>query len=565
MTWRLLQGGLFALAITLFFTGQNTELTNKIFGSGGGGADAEDLFSRNALLIALCAMVFFGMFYWKFGQWQPNELKPERFPVHPPRAFTTPAQYHSWALFYGLIHVLIFLIVLYLPEILSLLITIIDNYLPESFQTILEMNSSNQLSPEGQGGWYNLALSVAIFAFYIKSELEARMRAIFHRRAMIPREAENMFHRLRRDFFKQPGGEAADIRAFLDRSAQDPEMPEYFEFELVVDTQQHLQRRMELLPRAEFILWRLRQRGFGQNIDQILDDHETEFQKIVSDVQPLRDIALKVNEQLMEILNVFRDLDVALCTDKRARELGFKKLFDDLDDIMIVPRNGETISKIPVSRLDDVAFRLKQEISELSPRLAAINEIRFGASTHREKRTVSLEEVVTALSNQIHTVIRGLAPLCECGLNAVDDSLSEQSAKVGSITDRTLAFSICAALSASVQTDRKFFSALSLPVEEPPIQLHQEAAFLIVTPVAMYLIFLTLAPEIPAIKPIFDFATWLAFGCWMIIAPIMMGYYHGGALASLRSEEKTSPFSLLDSIWGFRRCLVCYFDRCLCN
>lgn len=551
---------LVVIAVSLFHTGMSPDTLEKLFQYPlnllNETRRAQSTNTINLWLTIVSCVIVFGFFIWRFGQWRVGDKTPQGFPLHPPRSFTTSMQYFSWAFLYGAVMVTAFLICVYIPEFVSKLLALLNLFLPQQFAQNIDLASLSDaaagFADRGQGHVYFLGFGLTILGLFGTNALEGMLRAFFHRRAMIPREAENIFSALRVDFHRKPIPDRDAIAAFLVHSRHDPDMPTYHDFELQLGVEQALQNRLELLPRTEFMLWRLKQRGFSKSINQRLTQYEDEIEALSNEVNGLRAVAIDVKRQLIQVLDGFAAIEAA-ALDGQAGGPVISEEMAILRRVAGTAPEDDRITDIPVSLLDDVALALKGAIARLGDRLSALNAAQTPAAGHNAGDILT---EAARLRRQLDALTAGLTPLCQFGLETIDASLSEKQPRLRDLCDRVLAFSVCAALSASTRPDMEFFEDLGLHPDMNFIRFHPgRAAFVVVVPMLFYFGVLVLMGDMQFDPSFFVIDLWLVLGTWMIAGSVLYGCYHGSAVASLKSERRfhrtRADFRLVDCVSAY--------------
>lgn len=554
MIWRLTSAALFAVALLIYMVGLKPEVFGEafVFNSnylGRFSAQGQSVGDWNYTLTLACSLFVFIWYVRRFGRWRNEDKTPRGFPVHPPRSFTTSTQYTSWAFFYGIVSVIAFLIAVFAPEFVRNILTLLDLFLPDQIDLSTLIDNAGKIPGRDQSHIYFLGFGMTLLGLFSATSFEGNLRNFFHRRAMIPREAENIFSDLKIDFHRKPIQDHKSVRDFIEFSRCSPEMPTYFDFELQVSIRQEVQNRLELLPRTEFMLWRLKQRGFSRAVDQRLDRHSKEIEKFEGDVASLRSAAMDANQKLTKVVEGLSKIDTASRGDGRVFDAS-----DELQDFQRaakVDSAGWQVSEIPVSRLDDVAASLGGAIQTMGERLNTPPPREYGAP-----RSGGLGPGPSHASIDVETVVSGLTPLCKFGLEAIDENLSEKQPKLRDLCDSILAFSICTALSASTRPDIEFLEDLGLQPRTRIVRFHLNRALAMVfAPLVFFLAILVLLGHMELDPDFFVLEIWLVLGGWMIGGSILHGSYHGSAIASLRSERRLrqgeTSFTLLDCLSAY--------------
>jgi len=564
MLWKILSACVFVLALLLLWTGSSQELMDTVFQFPtdvlGATSQGQSEAFTNHMLTLVAVVLVFAFYVHRYGRWRVGQKTPRGFPLHPPRAFTTSVQYTSWATLYGLVMVTALLIIVYLPEFSSNVLTLFGQFLPPQLGLDRLSAEAGNLAVGGRNHVYFVGAGLTILLLFAGTPAEGVLRAFFHRRAMIPREAETLFSQLKHDFHRKPIRDADAVAEFLEHSRHDPEIPEYHAFEMQLDVRAALENRLELLPRTEFMLWRLTQRGFTAAIDRKLDRHAPEIASLVEEVVRLRGVARGVNRQLVQVLDGYRAVAAAAVAEDRSG-VAADAFADDMArfrEIAETPPDAERIEEIPVSRLDNMATELKAAISRLGDKLGQANAA-FAAQAADGDQQAGGDAAAPAerLRRQLDALIAGFTPLCDFGLETIDEALSERQPLLRDVCDRTLAFAICAALSASTRPDTHFFRDLGLDPQIQFVRFHPGRAAIMVTgTLAAFLALVVMLGMGADLQPdFFVIDKWLILGGWFIVGSILYGCYHGSAVASLRTENSRrrgqGEFRLLDCLSAF--------------
>lgn len=565
MLWKILSAGVFVLALLLVRTGSSQQLMDRVFQFPtdvlGATSQGQSEAFTNLMLTLVAIILVFAFYVHRYGRWRVGQKTPRGFPLHPPRAFTTSVQYTSWATLYGLVMVTALLIIVYLPEFSSNVLTLFGLFLPANFGLDRLSAEASNLAVGGRNHVYFVGAGLTILMLFAGTPAEGVLRAFFHRRAMIPREAETLFSQLKHDFHRKPIHDADTVAEFLEHSRHDPEMPVYHVFEMQLDVQAALENRLELLPRTEFMLWRLTQRGFTAAIDRKLDRHAPEIASLVEEVVRLRGVARGVNRQLVQVLDGYRAVAAAAVAEDGSG-IAADAFADDMArfrEIAAMPPDAERIEQIPVSRLDNMASELQSAISRLGDKLGQANAAFAAQEADDDQRPGGDTAAAQAerLRRQLDALIAGFTPLCDFGLETIDEALSEKQPLLRDVCDRTLAFAICAALSASTRPDTQFFRDLGLDPQIQFVRFHPGRAAIMVTGTLLAFLALVVMLGMGAdLQPdFFVIDKWLILGGWFIVGSILYGCYHGSAVASLRTEHSRrrgqGEFRLLDCLSAF--------------
>lgn len=612
MVWRCLWIPVVALAGFLIYVGRSPEWTGTLFTMpsnvlGWTGTTLQQSV-QDMFLTGACTLGIFLYFYSRFNAWPRFGQTPEVFPDHQPRFFTTWMRYSAWASFYGALMSGLFLLIVFAPEFVTKVVVLLEFVFPGN--PLLNKLGPDMIQGQGRDHLWFLGAGLLVTVFFAKSDFEGQLRGFFQTRAMIPHEAVRIFAQLERDFFTKPLvdedlGEVdhaeleGRVRNFLRDSAADRHMPTYYDFELEVRPEQALQRRLELLPRVEFMLWRLKQREFSAEVDHELVNHEDKLEQIEKSLVPLRETVLGINGQLAMALEGLRAIEDAAAQIAAGFSEENRRVAEGLGAYARVraatglPGGNDRIRDIPVSRLDDVAEALDEELDALGGRLAALNtsafgalqEIAPGADAAPAESVIQLFEAVTELRSQLQALLAGLTPLCGFGLKSIDDSLAEREKLVRLVAGQVLGFAICIALAASHQPDHRFFARLGLWPRLGSVRLRTDRAIWIVSiQLGLYVAlvfmirYLMDAGFMEQVQEIFpesafldwymtllhnsswaaksmNVMMWLIFGSWFIAWPLLHGCYHGSALASLRElragSDRPPDFRLTEGIVAY--------------
>lgn len=563
---------------------------------------------QDMFLTGACTLGIFLFFYSRFNAWPRLGQTPEVFPDHQPRFFTTWMRYIAWASFYGALISALFLLIVFAPKFVTKVVMLLEFVFPGN--PLLNRLGPNMMSGAGRDHLWFLGAGLLVAVFFAKSDFEGQLRGFFQTRAMIPHEAVRIFAQLERDFFTKPLVDPAlaeidraelegRVRCFLRDSAADRHMPTYYDFELAVQPEQALQRRLELLPRVEFMLWRLKQREFSAEVDFELVNHEDKLAQIEKSLVPLRETALRINAQLAMALEGLRAIEDAAAqitagasgeSPRAAEGLG---AYARVRAATGLPGETDRVREIPVSRLDDVAEALDEELDALGGRLAALNtsafgalqEVAPGADAVPAESVIRLFEAVTELRGQLQALLAGLTPLCGFGLKSIDDSLGEREKLVRLAAGQVLGFAVCIALAASHQPDRGFFARLGLWPRLGAVRFRTDQAIWVVSKqlflfaglvfLIRYLMdadfmdrvrgvlpesellnrYMTLLPDSSGQSAPINVMIWLSLGSWFIAGPLLHGCYHGSALASARElrvgSERPRDFRLTEGLVAY--------------
>jgi hypothetical protein len=612
MVWRGLWILVVALAGFLFYVGRSTDWAGTLFTMPsnvlGWTSTTLQQSVQDMFLTGACTLAIFLYFYSRFNAWPRVGQTPDVFPDHQPRFFTTWMRYSAWASFYGALMSALFLLIVFAPEFVRKVVVLLEFVFPGN--PLLNKLGPDVMTGQARDHLWFLGAGLLVTVFFAKSEFEGQLRGIFQTRAMIPHEAVRIFAQLERDFFTKPLvdpdlGEVdlaeleGRVKNFLRDSAADRHMPTYHDFELEVPREQVMQRRLELLPRVEFMLWRLQQREFSAEVDCELINHEDKLAQIEKSLVPLRETALGINAQLARALDGLRAIEDAATQIAAGVATGNPRMAEGLGAYARVhaatglPNSIDRVRDIPVSRLDDVAEALDEELDALGGRLAALNtsafgalqEVAPGADAAPAEAVIKLSEAVTELRTQLQALLAGLTPLCGFGLKSIDDSLSEREKLVRLVAGQVLGFAICIALAASHQPDRRFFARLGLWPRLGSVRFRTDRAIWVVSKqlglfaVLVFLIrylldasfiatvqerlpdsawlawYVTLLPETSGQTAPISVMIWLSLGSWFIAGPLLHGCYHGSAIASLRElrvgSERPRDFRLTEGVVAY--------------
>lgn len=561
MLWKVFSVCLVLFAIFLVLMGNSDEVMEKSLDLLSTTTGGQQKSMTNGLLTMVAAVMVFGFYVYRFGLWRVGQKTPRGFPLHPPRAFTTWVQYTSWAVLYGLAVVTAFLVIVYLPEFSSKVLMLLSLFLPANLGLDRLSVDAENLAARGRDHVYFLMTGLTILLLFAGTQAEGALRTFFHRRAMIPREAESLFSQLKIDFHRKPIQDEESVRKFLEHSRHDPDMPTYHAFELQLDVQAALENRLELLPRTEFILWRLKQRGFSAAIDKKLDNHAPDIEELMRDVAKLRTVASRCNRQLVGALDGYFAVVASGAADIALREAagGAADEMARFRQIAGVEPENDRITEIPISRLDNVASELQASVTRLRQTLKQANVVRgptAAGQPNAPQPLIEAEARIDRLQMQLDELVNGLTPLCSFGLETIDALLKDNHPLLRDVCDRTLAFAICAALSASTRPNQDFFLDLGLDPQRQFVRFHAgRAAIMVTSTLFAYLAVIVVIGSMEPTPAFFKMDKWLVLGGWFIVGSILYGCYHGSAIASMRAERgrpsDQGDFDLTDYLFAY--------------
>lgn len=502
-----------------------------------------------------------------FGSWSSFSKPPDDLPeLEQPRAFTTSMRYWFWSALYGVFLAAAFLIVVFFPQVAE-----------QILRAMREVFGNDALLANVplEGG---LVTGVIIVLLFAKSAYEGQLRNFFHSRALIPEEARRIYEELTHTIFdfRPPD---ADLEEFLAEQRRNQKKPTYFEFEFDIDKVQQSDQRMELLPRIAFMSWqmaRLRPKHAGF---QALRRSAPEIDKLQSDVATFEANAMACKTQLLTVLDGLIELERAVASDPFVGANDADQAARSLDVAARVAAdtdlNAEMIESqsVPVSRLDNVASALIDELETLGNRLGRYNDFQTmhdstaldrlaqaarademaedpAAFDHAHKTESAptsmlaqdharLTARLDSLRAQLAAVEHGLVPVARERLRAMDEKMEKENADLVALSKRFIGVIVCASLAADATPEREFFQSFGLDPTLGHVRFRFERAlWLLGAPLILFLVVLIGLSVAGSVVPDFNFVIWFLVGTLFIAGSVIYGCVHGSAMASVQLEKR---------------------------
>lgn len=461
-------------------------------------------------LSLILAAIVFTLFYKRFDGWPESNRAPANFPDHTPRYFTTRVRYEMWAILYGALIAAVFLFIVYFPEFAQRLATLLLPLAPTN-AFLLEMEMIAEPREVAVGELWSLPPAVAVAVVFAKSDWERSLRGFFQNQALIPRQAVRFFETTRRTL----GQKAVDDKqseAFVNFFRSSHDLPGYPASELELPQDQINQKRLELLPRLEYMMWRLDQDLPGE-VRARLREHAKPRKDLSERLSEVRAEALRINREVVEVARVVL---THISEDRKKdvyAEFELKSGFHHDDQIRDVSNDflDRLLSPgflLPMSRLDDVLPMLRRELNNMGNGSASENETTDSSA------------------------LRAVVPLAGKGAKTLNEALKALSAKLKVLLDDFLRYVICIGMATSEAECREFFDQMAL-IPAQGIISDFDFSFVLKYVVTVLLFFFVTV----WVLPINNREHWLLFGSVMIALPLAHGCYLGNAWASARRRR----------------------------